>query len=280
MLQELYDRPFEAVVTEAHVASVMCAYGVLNGVNDCSDPSLYRLLRSWGFTGFVRSDLGAVDNPAAAFQAGLDLIKLSRADETKVMMARAVDEGSITQGMLDEAIMRRANRDVRLWPDRDPRTLDIAAPARGLSALEGLRTREGHAMVSVVYIEVDGYHLGQWTAVQRRRHAERGRRLETLPGWNWDMVAAKQQTAMEHLRHFVAVKATPGSRYYTSRTVLRWVGRALERRKAYRRGKLDETRVNELAGLSRMAMVTNWGTVTAALSTERTLFSIPTSTGG
>ncbi len=39
-LQELYDRPFEAVVTQAHVASLMCADGALNGVNDCSNPSL------------------------------------------------------------------------------------------------------------------------------------------------------------------------------------------------------------------------------------------------
>ena len=47
--EELYNRPFEAVVTEAHVASVMCAYGVLNGINDCSDPSLYRATALLGF---------------------------------------------------------------------------------------------------------------------------------------------------------------------------------------------------------------------------------------
>ncbi|MGO9149430.1 MAG: Helicase associated domain protein [Acidimicrobiales bacterium] len=247
-LQELYDRPFAAVITEAHVASVMCSYGVLNGVNDCSDPSLYRLLRSWGFTGFVRSDLAAVDNPAAAFQAGLDLIKLSRAAWTKVMMTRAVDADSITRGTLDEAIMRVLTKMFAFGliathgPSTSPHRLE------GFRHLKDFVTREGHAMVSVAYIEVDGYHLGQWTAVQRRRHAERARRLETLPGWNWDMVAAKQQTAMEHLRHFVAREGHARIPVLHIEDGFALGGWASERRKAYRRGKLDETRVNELEG--------------------------------
>ncbi len=74
-LAELYDAPFAAAVTQAHVASLMCSYGSLNGVNDCSDPYVYSTLRTWGFTGFVRSDLQAVGHMARAFAAGLSLIK-------------------------------------------------------------------------------------------------------------------------------------------------------------------------------------------------------------
>jgi beta-glucosidase len=74
-LAELYDAPFRAAVQQAHVASLMCSYGLLNGVNSCSDPALYATLRSWGFTGFVRSDLKAVKNIALAFRAGISLIK-------------------------------------------------------------------------------------------------------------------------------------------------------------------------------------------------------------
>jgi beta-glucosidase len=74
-LAELYDAPFRAAVQQAHVASLMCSYGLLNGVNSCSDPALYATLRSWGFTGFVRSDLRAVKNIALAFRAGIALIK-------------------------------------------------------------------------------------------------------------------------------------------------------------------------------------------------------------
>lgn len=75
VLAELYDAPFRAAVRQGHVASFMCSYGELNGVNTCSDPALYRALRSWGFRGFVRSDLRAVTSVAAAFRAGMTLIK-------------------------------------------------------------------------------------------------------------------------------------------------------------------------------------------------------------
>ncbi len=74
-LQELYLPPFEAAVRQAHVSSVMCAYPQLNGTFQCQDPALLRQLDRWGFTGFVRSDLGSVHDPAAAIGAGTDLIK-------------------------------------------------------------------------------------------------------------------------------------------------------------------------------------------------------------
>jgi beta-glucosidase len=147
-LVELYDRPFQAVVTQAHVASVMCAYGVLNGVNDCSDPSLYRLLRSWGFAGFVRSDLGAVTSPAAAFRAGLDLIKPSSTDDTRVLMARAANEHSITQGMLDAAIARVLTEMFAFGLIAHPRTPDLIAPAATpADALTALRVAERSAVL-------------------------------------------------------------------------------------------------------------------------------------
>ncbi len=74
-LEELYLRPFEAAVKQSHVASLMCAYPQLNGVYQCQDASILGLLDQWGFTGFVRSDLGAVHDPAAAIEAGTALIK-------------------------------------------------------------------------------------------------------------------------------------------------------------------------------------------------------------
>lgn len=75
VLAEVYDVPFRAAVEQAHVAGLMCAYGALNGVNTCSDPLLYSTLRTWGFTGFVRSDRQAVRSAVAALKAGISLIK-------------------------------------------------------------------------------------------------------------------------------------------------------------------------------------------------------------
>ncbi len=74
-LAELYNAPFEAAVEDAHVAAIMCSSGLLNGQSVCSDPYVYATLKSWGFHGFVRSDLRATTHPAVAFQAGIDLVK-------------------------------------------------------------------------------------------------------------------------------------------------------------------------------------------------------------
>lgn len=74
-LAELYNVPFEAAVKQAHVAALMCSSGSLNGTPPCASSYVYDTLRSWGFTGFVRSDLRAVPYPAVAFRAGLDLVK-------------------------------------------------------------------------------------------------------------------------------------------------------------------------------------------------------------
>ena len=64
-LNEIYLAPFKAAVVQAHVASIMCAYPELKGTFQCEDPALAQILKQWGFSGFVRSDLGAVHDPEA-----------------------------------------------------------------------------------------------------------------------------------------------------------------------------------------------------------------------
>lgn len=41
-LQDTYDVPFKACVTEGKVASVMCSYNQVNGVPTCADPNLLK----------------------------------------------------------------------------------------------------------------------------------------------------------------------------------------------------------------------------------------------
>ncbi len=75
-LEELYLAPFETAVNEAHVASVMCAYGSLNGVDDCATTSLYKKLYGiWKSPAFVRSDLDSVRSIPAAINAGMSMVK-------------------------------------------------------------------------------------------------------------------------------------------------------------------------------------------------------------
>jgi beta-glucosidase len=98
-LAELYNAPFEAAVEAAHVAGVMCAVGSLNGVNECADPYIYSTLRSWGFTGIVRTDEHAATHPARAFAAGLDLIK----PESAASLVDLVQSGALPISDLNRA---------------------------------------------------------------------------------------------------------------------------------------------------------------------------------
>jgi beta-glucosidase len=99
-LVELYDAPFIPLIEQGHAGSVMCSYGSLNNVNTCSDPFIYALLKSWGFTGFVRSDLMAVVQPGQAFDAGIDLLKPA----SVASLTQLVGTGALTPADLDTAV--------------------------------------------------------------------------------------------------------------------------------------------------------------------------------
>jgi beta-glucosidase len=124
-LEELYDAPFASVVEKGHVASVMCAYGSLNGTNTCSDPSLPSLLRSWGFSGFIRSDLSAVTNSSAAFRAGVDLLKPASAP----VLIKLVNSGLIPIGDLNAAVTATLQAMFAFGLVAQPRPLSIHANA-------------------------------------------------------------------------------------------------------------------------------------------------------
>ncbi len=78
----------------------------------------------------------------------------------------------------------------------------------GYSALDRFVTREGHARVPQSHVE-HGYRLGQWVNVQRyfraagRLTAERGMRLESLPGWTWDSADIAWEQSYACLERFV-----------------------------------------------------------------------------
>jgi beta-glucosidase len=99
-LNEIYLPPFKAAVTQAGVASVMCAYPRLNGTFQCQDQSLLGVLGRWGFAGFVRSDLGAVHDPGAAISAGTDLLKPASPQR----LAQLVQSGRLPMSAVDAAV--------------------------------------------------------------------------------------------------------------------------------------------------------------------------------
>jgi beta-glucosidase len=101
-LQELYLPPFKAAVTQAHVATLMCAYPRLDGTFQCEDPALGLLLGEWGFDGFVRSDLGAVHDEPGALSSGVELLKPGSRDE----LGKALFDRRLSLATLDDDVER------------------------------------------------------------------------------------------------------------------------------------------------------------------------------
>ncbi len=73
-LHEIYMPSFQAAVTQADAASVMCAYSMVNGNFSCDNSFLNNqvLRREWGLEGFVTSDFGAVHSTRGALE-GTDM---------------------------------------------------------------------------------------------------------------------------------------------------------------------------------------------------------------
>jgi beta-glucosidase len=100
-LQEIYDPPFKAAVTEGGAESVMCATNRINGEYSCQDSSLLNTLKQdWGFQGFVIPDTFADRDQVTAFNAGLDT------GISAATLTAALADGSISRARLDDAVVR------------------------------------------------------------------------------------------------------------------------------------------------------------------------------
>jgi beta-glucosidase len=120
-LRDVYMHPFEAVVREGRVRSVMNAYNEIDGIPCVVDRALLtELLRDeWGFDGYVVSDYFAIrqladyhryavdaqDAAAKTLEAGVD-VELPSSDCYAEPLARAVADGIVTEETVDLAVRR------------------------------------------------------------------------------------------------------------------------------------------------------------------------------
>ncbi|HZB43590.1 MAG TPA: glycoside hydrolase family 3 C-terminal domain-containing protein, partial [Pyrinomonadaceae bacterium] len=158
-LRETYTPAFRATVMEAKAVSVMCAYNRVNGEPACANTRLLgRLLRGeWGFTGYVVSDCGAIDDifrrhnfvktpeeaSALAVKRGTDL----DCGDTYRALVSAVKQGRISEGEIDTAVRRLFEARFRLGMFDPPELVKYAripfsendSPAHRRLALEAAR---------------------------------------------------------------------------------------------------------------------------------------------
>jgi superfamily II DNA or RNA helicase len=122
---------------------------------------------------------------------------------------------------------------------------------RGFAVLETFVAREGHAQVPAKH-EENGYKLGNWVRVQRRRYAEDniGRdqesRLERQPGWSWAPQQDVWERGLAALQVFVGSQGharVPAASTVDGFRLGRWVG---HQRVLFGQGKLPANRARQL----------------------------------
>ncbi|MDR1342040.1 MAG: glycoside hydrolase family 3 C-terminal domain-containing protein [Prevotellaceae bacterium] len=126
-LWDTYLPAFQTLVKEARVAGVMCAYNAFDGQPCCgSNKLMLDILRNeWGFTGYVTSDCGAIDNfyrthkthpdaPHAAADAVAHGTDVDCGNEAYRGLLEAVQEGIISESQLDASLQRLFAIRVRL----------------------------------------------------------------------------------------------------------------------------------------------------------------------
>jgi len=106
-LMEIYLAPFEAIVHDGQVASVMAAFNRINGVYACENAELLStiLREQFGFRGWVMSDYGANHSTAPAANAGLDQ-EQPAAGHWGEQLAEAVRDGRVAPAVLDAMVRR------------------------------------------------------------------------------------------------------------------------------------------------------------------------------
>lgn len=134
-LREVFLRPFEAAVKEAHMASVMNAYHELDGVPcGASRELLTDILReAWGFDGVVVSDYFAIDqlqqthhisgdrqtSARLALKAGID-VELPSTDCYGTPLLQAVRDGIVDEALVDCSVRRILTMKVRMGLFENP----------------------------------------------------------------------------------------------------------------------------------------------------------------
>src|SRR3954453_20250764 len=106
-LRELYLAPFEAIVRDGGVWSVMAAYNGVNGATMTENPLQRHVLKDeWGFDGLIMSDWYAGRSLAAAGEGLLDLVMPGPSGPWGDELVAAVRAGDVPEASVDAKVLR------------------------------------------------------------------------------------------------------------------------------------------------------------------------------
>jgi beta-glucosidase len=155
-LRELYLAPFEAIVREAGVWSLMASYNAVNG-EPMTESSLLRdiLQRELGFDGLVMSDWFATRSTTASARAALDLVMPGPDGPWDDALVEAVRAGKVDPATIDDKVLRVLRLAARVGalegtvPARPPAfdDGDIAATLRRIAAAGFVLARNERALL-------------------------------------------------------------------------------------------------------------------------------------
>jgi beta-glucosidase len=128
-LREIFMPAFKASVQEADVASLMCAYPMVNGEFNCANGPLLDdvLKKEWKFRGFVISDYGAVHSTAPSALRGLDL-EMPVGEYFDAPLKLAIEKGEVPIARIDDMLIRRYAQMIRFGlfaPQTQPKAIDV-----------------------------------------------------------------------------------------------------------------------------------------------------------
>ncbi|KUN28739.1 beta-glucosidase [Streptomyces antibioticus] len=105
-LRELYLRPFELIVENAHPWGIMTAYNQVNGVTMTEHHHLVNEIArgEWGFDGYNVSDWMAARSTKGAIEGGLDVAMPGPQTVYGPALAQAVRDGEVDEAKVDAAV--------------------------------------------------------------------------------------------------------------------------------------------------------------------------------
>ncbi|WP_115717981.1 beta-glucosidase [Gallaecimonas mangrovi] len=136
-LRELYLVPFESLVKNADIASIMCGFNKVNGYYACENHHIITdiLKGEWGYQGFVVSDFNSIQDPFQGAWAGTDLDMPSGLQFTESNLDPLLASGAITQNVIDDKVKRNLRAAVRYGVDQEGYSAQtLTHPEYGLKA--------------------------------------------------------------------------------------------------------------------------------------------------